>query len=41
MRLEPCVVKVTSTVLRGGDGGNVVSLPDFGVSGQGETENYV
>ena len=25
-RLEPCAVKVARTVLRGGDGGNVVSL---------------
>ena len=27
-RLEPCAVKVASTVLRGLDGGNVVWLPD-------------
>jgi hypothetical protein len=25
-RLEPCAVKVASTVLRGGDGGNAISL---------------
>ncbi len=29
-RLEPCAVKVARTVLRGGSGGNVASLPDFG-----------
>jgi hypothetical protein len=28
MRLEPCAVKVARTVLRGGSGGNVASLPD-------------
>ena len=28
-RLEPCAVKVARTVLRGRDGGNVISLPDF------------
>jgi hypothetical protein len=27
-RLEPCAVKVASTVLRGRGGGNVTSLPD-------------
>lgn len=26
--LEPCAVKVARTVLRGGGGSNVVSLPD-------------
>jgi hypothetical protein len=26
--LEPCDVKAASTVLRGGDDGNVISLPD-------------
>lgn len=31
--LEPCDAKVSSTVLRGGDGGNVFSLPDFQYSG--------
>ena len=32
-RLEPCAVKIARTVLRGGDGSNVVSLPDLdGVS---------
>ena len=29
MRLEPCAVKVARTVLRGGSGGNVASLPDY------------
>ena len=28
MRLEPCEGKLSSTVLRGGSGSNVVSLPD-------------
>jgi hypothetical protein len=27
--LEPCAVKVARTVLRGGGGGNAVSLPDL------------
>ncbi len=29
VRLEPCAVKVASTVLRGERGGNVVLLPDL------------
>jgi len=29
MRLEPCAVKVASTVLRGGSGSNATSLPDY------------
>jgi len=29
MRLEPCAVKVASTVLRGGSGSNATSLPDL------------
>ena len=28
-RLEPCAVKVARTVLRGGSGGNIASLPDI------------
>jgi hypothetical protein len=28
MRLEPCDGKPSRTVLRGGNGGNAVSLPD-------------
>lgn len=28
-RLEPCAVKVARTVLRGGSGSNVTSLPDL------------
>lgn len=31
-RLEPYAVKVARTVLRGGGGSNVVSLPDFGIT---------
>ena len=30
VRLEPYAVKVARTVLRGGGGSNVVSLPNFG-----------
>ncbi len=30
MRLEPDAGKLASPVLRGGNGGNVVSLPDLG-----------
>jgi hypothetical protein len=29
MRLEPCAVKIASTVLRGGGGGDAASLPDL------------
>ena len=36
VRLEPCAVKVACTVLRGGNDGNVVLLPDI-VSAQRST----